>query len=291
MDAVEVTLPGGLEADGSWHRQAWLRPLVGRDEVFLAEQADELPPAARTTALLARCLRRLGPLAPVPTAATRALTVGDREAMLLHLRRLTLGERLSCVLACPDPACGEKLDLDLRVTDLLVPPYPRPAALHEAVVDGEAGESYRVRFRLPTGADQEAAVPLAADDPAAAADFVLRRCVVGLEGPDGNERPADELPPAVAAALQRLMAELDPQAEIVLELTCPACETSFVAPFDAADYLARELARRRGDLYREVHLLAFYYHWRETDILAMTGRKRRLYLELLSEALRAGGSG
>ena len=57
-------------------------------------------------------------------------------------------------------------------------------------------------------------------------------------------RPAAASPehvsPALADSVAELMAELDPQAEIVLDLCCPACGGAFTAPFDAADYLFRE---------------------------------------------------
>src|SRR4051812_22660841 len=123
MESLEVTLPGGCSTDQGWIRLAVLRPLSGQDEAFLSEASAGLSPAARTTALLARCLTRLGPLAPVSAAAVRGLTTGDREALLLQLRRLTFGERMSCLVACPRPDCGEQLDLELSVADLLVPPY------------------------------------------------------------------------------------------------------------------------------------------------------------------------
>ena len=84
------------------------------------------------------------------------------------------------------------------------------------------------------------------------------------------------------------MAERDPQAETILELVCPECETAFTAPFDAADYLHRELRDHGRAVYREVHQLALAYHWSETEILAMTRQRRRLYLGLLAETAVVG---
>lgn len=267
---VAVTLPVGAP-----HPDAELRPLTGEDEAWLLDLGSSLLPARRTTLLLHRCLSRLGPLAPVPVEAVRSLPVGDREALLLHLRRLTLGEIVSCVLRCPAPGCGERMDLDLRVSDLLVAPTAPGQEEHEAVLDG-----CRVRFRLPTGGDQEEAAELAWIDPDAAAELLLRRCV---------GEPLEDLPPAVAELLPGLMADLDPQAELTLELTCPACGHGFSTIFDAGSHLFQELRNQGLRLYREVHLLAFHYHWSEREILEMPGRKRRLYLELLAEALGEGG--
>ena len=92
--AIDVTLPGGLLVGGERRQDAVLRPLAGEDEAFLLEDAAGLSPAARTTALLARCVERLGPVEPVGAEDVRALTAGDREALLLELRRLSFGERL-----------------------------------------------------------------------------------------------------------------------------------------------------------------------------------------------------
>jgi hypothetical protein len=282
-----VHLPGGLWQDGVCHRQAGLRPLDGNDEAFLLESASSLSTAERTSALLARCLTRLGDLSLAdqePLAVARALTVGDREALLLHLRRLTEGERLQCVLQCPDPGCGEKMDLELRVSDLLLPPYAEPRGEYETTV-GDNGGQRRVRFRLPTGADQEAIAPLAAADPDGAAALLLRRCVLEVD-PAAQEG----LPAEVQAELPAVLSELDPQAELLLDMQCPACGQPFTALLDAASYFYREIANRSAHLYRQVHLLAFYYHWSEAEIMGMTTAKRQRYLDLLVEALGEAGS-
>lgn len=283
-----LVLPGGLWLDGVCYREAGLRPLTGDDEAFLLEVGESLLPAQRVTGLLGRCLIHLGPLNPVTPNAVRNLTVGDREALLLHLRRLTLGDRLQCVLSCPDPDCGEKMDLDLKVSDLLLSPYPHTQASHETTVR-ESDTAYRVRFCLPTGADQEAAAGLARKDSQAAADLLLRRCVECVTAEDDDGEPLEDWPPAVAHQLPAIMAELDPQAELVLNLACPVCGHAFSAIFDTATYFFQELAGRMKHLYREVHLLAFYYHWSEAEIMGMTARKRHRYLDLLAEALTEEG--
>ncbi len=282
MDGTRVMLPSGLWVDGVRHREAGLRPLAGGDEAFLDDAGEALLPAARTTALLARCLTRLGPLAEVTPEAVRSLTIGDREALLLHLRRLTLGERLQCVLTCPRPECGEKMDLELGTSDLLVPPYETNGRRHELVAS-DGGAPYRVRFRLPTGADAEAVAPLALADPRAAAGELLGRCVEDTVSGDGE--PAEALPAAVGEAVAAKLGELDPQAELVLNLACPECGHAFSALLDAGTFFFQELAAGVERLYREVHLLAFHYHWSEAEILRLTPRKRRRYLGLLSEAL------
>jgi hypothetical protein len=286
MQTIEVTMPGGMAVGDRWYRTARLRSLSGHDEAFLMEEASALTPAARPTELLVRCLERLGPTAPIDARAIQSLAIGDREALLLHLRRLTLGESIAGVLSCPHPECGAKMDLPLTVSELLMPPYPYETPLHEAVVEDQAAQ-YRVSFRLPNGGDQEAAAPLAITDAAAAADLVLERCVQEVTELESG-RALGWLPQAVKEVLPSKMVELDPQADILLHLTCPECARAFVLPFDTGAYFYQELARQAQDLYREVHLLAFHYHWSEAEILGMTARRRHRYLELLADELDEG---
>src|SRR5262245_47089306 len=117
--SIPITLPGGVWRNGARHRDAILRPLRGEDELFLAEEAAELPPVRRTTALLARCVEELAGERG-SEERVRELSAGDREAMLLHLRRATFGEAMTSVLRCPREGCDERMDLELRVSDLLL---------------------------------------------------------------------------------------------------------------------------------------------------------------------------
>jgi len=210
-----------------------------------------------------------------------ALPVGDREALLLHLRKLTFGDRMSCILDCPQ--CETKLDIDLHVSDLLLPPYAQPAYWFRIPLPAE---KLLVTFRLPTGADQEAVADLASHDPRNAAAAILERCLhsVSRDGVTLEAIP-NELPHSLLEPIAAFMAEHDPQAELLLHNECPACAHPFNVLLDMRQYLAEEINQRLRYLYREVHLLAWYYHWSEADILQMTRPHRKIYLDLLDETL------
>ncbi len=282
-NSVTATIPGGYCANGGHWREAHLHPLTGEDSLFLTEECGRLLSAQWVTEVLTRCVSRLGPNEPVTREAIRSLTVGDREALLLHLRRLTWGDRLRCLLTCPSPECQEKLEVDADVADLLLPPYGETVQEHELTLRQEDGVSTVVRFRLPTGADQETAAVVARTDVAGAADLLLRRCVWSATSADGN--PVDKLPDALGDHLSDQMAKLDPQAEITLHLTCPVCDAAFSVIFDTASYLIQELEAGMRHLYREIHLLAYHYHWSATEILGMSTGKRQQFLRLLEEEL------
>ena len=226
----------------------------------------------------------MGAVGEVSPDAVRALTVGDREALVLHLRRLTLGDRFSAVINCPSPGCGEPMDLDLRVSDLLLSPYADPRAFHEAVLPTDRG-SYQVRFRLPDGGDQEGAAALAGRG-MEAVPLILGRCVRSIVL-DGEPVSTDDLPADAVARLSEVMAELDPQAELLLRLNCPECGHEFTSLLDAASFFFQEVADRVGHLFHEVHRIASNYHWSEAAILGMTARRRQVYLALIGDDLNA----
>jgi hypothetical protein len=107
------------------------------------------------------------------------------------------------------------MDVDLRISDLLVAPYPEAAERHTIAFEHD-GTSRKAVVRLPTGADQEAASRKAGVE-AGVAELVSR-CVVSVDG-----RDAAVPPDALADAVSEPLAALDPQAELVVDMSCPAC--------------------------------------------------------------------
>ncbi len=267
-------------ADGpDWHAEPmWLRAVTGHDEERFVVDAFAVSAAARVTALLASCVSRAGgeTLGEDPV---RRLTIGRREHLLLALRRQTLGDRISCIFACPE--CGQPMDGELNVGALLREVGDEDRT-YEVSVDVQ-GELWRALFRLPNGADQEAVASLARSDADAAGHAILERCLKEITSPSGDAAAA-ETPSVLVEAVESAMADADPQAETRLRLDCPECSANFTSFFDAADYFFKELGASNRDLYRDVHTLAMTYHWSEDAILSMTYGRRQMYLKLLAES-------
>lgn len=261
-----------------------MHPLNGADEETLRRIAPALLQVERITILLTLCLANLGPKSPVDFNDVRSLAVGDRDALLLHLRQLTFGDKIQSVVTCPKTDCRKKMDLKLTISDILVSPNQNAKEIYETVIS-ENSTVYNVKFRLPTGADQEAVSKLGRRDPDAASKALLQCCIKEIQKNGINVRIKNNLPATVAESLSKRMAGLDPQAEILLNLTCPTCKKDFLANLDIGDYFFRELITHSKQLYHEVHVLALHYHWSEKDILNMTRSKRQIYLKLLADAL------
>ncbi len=292
-DAYACTLPGGyLDADGSLHREAELEPLSGREEELLAARA-ERGAAELVTEVLCRCVRRVGSIAPVTAEVARRLLVADRQYLLLKLRELTFGDRVEGTLQCPWPECGARVDVDFAIGDVPVRAAPEVRASYEVALTADAADGEpaprTIAFRLPNGADQEALAPVLVANPARALAGLLERCLVG---PDGAEVPdaaglVAALAPAARQELERAIEERAPRVDLDMELGCPECGRGFTAPLDVQDFFFGELRTSRDLLYRQVHYLAYHYHWSEREILDMPRDKRLAYIEILADEIEA----
>jgi len=204
-----------------------------------------------------------------PLDELAALSIGRRDSQLLSLREQLFGRQLSAVAGCP--ACGERLELSFTTEDLHVPGDHDAGGAQELVMDG-----YHLQLRPPNSHDLLALA--AASDPATAEALLLARCI--SVGQDGAAEAPERLPETVRQAAVESLAAADPQADIVIDISCPACQHAWQAPFDIASYLWRELESWAMRVLREVHDLALAYGWGEADILALTPLRRHLYLEM-----------
>src|SRR6185503_2224206 len=274
MSATQLTdgvcdLPGGLVlGDGRRLGRAELRSLTGREEEWLTQHAG-MPSAHLATKLLSACFVRLEDV-PVNSEMIDKLLVGDRDYLILQLRRMTLGDRFAAVFSCP--ACKRAMDVEFLAQDISIEPR-----LQNVTAYTWASEDAQrvVRYRLPNGADQEAVADLSAGE---AVEALLARCVID----DGGTPLGVEERVAVIAEMDRLA----PQIDLELELNCPECGHSFTTPFDCTSFFFSEIRAQSRHLIREVHYLALHYHWSEAEILNLQRDRRRRYLALLNETLR-----
>lgn len=233
--------------------------------VPLWEAAADLPPQERAIRLLGAAR---GDGAPRETLA--ALSIGTRDRALLEAWRGWFGDALTALDACP--ACAEPVELSLSVSALLSEvPEPGPCEFDL--------EDLRVRLR-PLDTDDLLAAGSAPDAEAAAR--VLRgRAVLGAWR---GERAVgvDELPPEAVDALSEALDRADPLAEILLPVTCPGCGQGWSTLLEPAAHLWSRVSDEARQALWEVHLLASAYGWTEQEVLALSPRRRRWYVERVS---------
>jgi hypothetical protein len=278
----EILLKRGWWTDHHWHRQVHLRPVDDAADESLLEQIEGMHSVERDTALLTSLV--CGPEGKAATSAQiRELSMGDRELLLLLVRRRLFGNIMQCVLKCP--SCEEKLDVELRVDDLIVESHAPQQIRYEELIEAEDGQ-FRVIFHLPTGGEVEKVLHQAPADVEGAEKALAGGCIDSMSRvTDAPESPGgrnEECPDSVLRKIAARIEQLDPQAEIQLQSECPECGCEFKQSVDPGGYLVHELAARQRLKYQEVHQLARAYHWSESEILRMGSRKRQIYLDLLA---------
>lgn len=212
-----------------------------------------------------------------PVEELAGITVGRRDAMLLEARERTFGRELAARAECP--ACAEALEFSLlapalRSEDSLAPREAGAVLSWSGPMSDEDPRQGTVSFRCPTAGDL--AIVGDAATPEEAEEALLALCILEASGALTSGLPAD-----VAAAIAARMAAADPQAEVLLDLSCPACGHAWQTVFDIVSFFWTELAVQARRLLLEVDALARAYGWPEADILALSPFRRQAYLQLV----------
>jgi hypothetical protein len=218
-------------------------------------------PVDRALTLLSACCEET-------RAELAALSIGRRDARLLEVYERSFGPALEAFAQCPQ--CGEQLEYRLSTRALAVP-VPE-TELPMIVETGEAS----LRLRLPNSLDLRAASQCPGSD--AARKLLLERCVVERDGQPAGQ--LEELPESIVEKIASCLAQADPQAETLIDLTCCACRHGWQVLLDIEGFLWMKISTMARRLLQEVHALARAYGWREHDILAMSALRRQAYLEM-----------
>ncbi|OLD64240.1 MAG: phage baseplate protein [Chloroflexi bacterium 13_1_20CM_50_12] len=224
-------------------------------------------PVDRALTMLAAALPEL------PPEKLLALSIGQRDAYLLTIHERNFGGRFASFARCQE--CQEQLEFVLDVADMRV---VQGSEITDQVQEMTA-EGVELHFRLPNSLDLAAISSYR--DIAAARNQLVKRCVLQA-CQDSHDVAAEALPEAVLAAIASQMIELDPQADVQLDLTCPACGHGWPVIFDIVAFCWSEVCAAAKRLLQEVHILALAYGWREADILSMGAIRRQFYLEMVT---------
>jgi hypothetical protein len=291
-----------------------LRALTGYDEEFLVElESQHTPLSNRTIELLARTITLLCSKPAIPSLGTekkeqeeiknnkknrrngfssnpsgntkeaiRELAVGDRASLLLHLRKLMLGDKMQCEVMCT--ACREAMSLELTVSSLLQYAEDCPKEEYSAKIDG-----FDLKLRPVNGNDQEGMLllsleknkPNTKDTTLEFADYIARNCIVS-----STPTLPEYLSPEFIIQVSSKLEDIDPLAHIVLFMTCPSCNHCFKTTFLPEDYIFMEMFTGLAQLEQEIHLLAFYYHWSKKEIMSISTSERKRYVELILHAVQ-----
>jgi hypothetical protein len=238
-----------------------MRPLSASEIVQVWEWGQEKHAVDRALALLALAY-------PEQThEQLQRLTIGQRNSRLLALRERTFGPLLKGLAVCAE--CGAALEFSVAVNAIR---QAEPVAQEFSL----QADDLTLRFRLLNSLDLATIVGL--EDASQARLRLIEHCLLDASRA-GQPLAAAELPDFVQAALADALSERDSAAELHFQLTCAECGHQWSAIFDIVSFYWTELCARAKRLLSEVDTLARAYGWRETEILALSEKRRHFYLE------------
>lgn len=243
-----------------------MRNLNAIDVLNVWEQGLNRPLLQRTLMLLAAAFPELSP------DNIANLSIGTRDACLLLLRERLFGSRLVNNAVCPQ--CAMRIEWEQNISDLVVNMSDSQIA-HQFSLESD---DYRLCFRLPNSIDLAEAE--GCGNAESALQYLLGRCILSAEHA-GAFCNIDQLPESVVQALNQRIEELDPQAEVRINLTCPDCSHNWDMFFDIASFLWVEINEWAERMLQTVHKLARAYGWTEQEILNLSPVRRQLYLGMV----------
>ncbi|MCL2643239.1 MAG: hypothetical protein FWD52_06990 [Candidatus Bathyarchaeota archaeon] len=292
MRRLAAQLPHGFQANNAWIKQVTIREFTGYDEQLIASSQNFFPPF-KTSILLARITElnnnNNNVLSNFDMLQTvRNLSIGDRIALILQLRKITFGNILQCTLQCPK--CTNKLSLDIPIDSILQPPKTNPQTTYTLQID-----NYTLKIRPLNGTDLETitqnqntpqtTTTTITSTPDTAIDTYLSEKLLRLCILSSNPPLPKTLNNQFQTQLSTKLSEIDRQADLTLNINCPLCNQTFQTPLDIEDFFFQEITSRYPQLEREIHWIALHYHWNEKTILSLPSSKRKRYIELINASI------
>lgn len=225
---TQVTLPGGLldPFDGLTNT-AEIRELNGADEEAISKITD---PGKALLAIIDRAVVKIGE-EPAKKDVLDSLLAGDREVLLLGIRKATFGSTVKLGPSCPE--CGEDqiftIDLDKDVEVVLLKDEDR-----FFTVNCKAG---KVEMTLPTGAAQKDLINATNKNSAELDSILLKHCITSINGlPTITMQQIRELSIKDRRELLKAIADRNPGPKLTeIKKTCSACDQEVSLPLSLAE--------------------------------------------------------
>lgn len=215
-----------------------LRALTGFEEEVVELRQRDPNTAALCNEIVARCAVAPGADHGAALERVRSLSTVERDAALVQIRRISLGDQVQLEVSCP--ACGKKNDVDFALSALPLPSGEIPAEVTVALPEGATnGATDRTALaRTPTAGDQEDLLSANLGTESERRTFLLARVLVRYGDAEG---PFDAtfvrgLPTSARFAVERAIEAAVPDFDLSMAVRCAECGTDFSSPFDVVSF-------------------------------------------------------
>ena len=197
------------------------------------------------------------------------LNIIQRDLELLKLRQRLFGDLINIFMSCAH--CGMHLEFSIPASSVL----SSLADQAERVVQWNS-KGFHYNLRLINSFDLSTVIDM---EPEQNAQFALLEKCLTITATDTDQRTPD--PSEYLSTAMSKFNKLLQDAEIVLNVQCPACLQTVHTELDICSFLWREIRHAANSLLAEVHELARTYGWAETAILSMSPARRHAYLDMV----------
>lgn len=230
LPETQIDLPGGWVTDeGEVLRRAEVRELTGADEEVLLRPEFQKNSTKYISEMLRRAVVKIGEVEPTKDMI-EAMLIGDRDALVLAVRRATFGDELDLDVVCP------RCETDFGVTYSLANDVPmRRLDDGKRVFDVTLRDGRVAQVTLPTGADQaEAVEKFNKTNLAERNSQVLARCLKSIDGvPVRGDAVAKKLGMKDRRTLVDFVVNTQPGPQYQeVSQECPNCALSFPLVLD-----------------------------------------------------------
>lgn len=198
--------------------------------------------------------------------------IGERDARLLRIRERHFGPVFQNISNCS--ACGEKIEWENLVDDLMFQEINDDVEIESLSLDYD---DHQISFRLPNSQDVLEVINL--PNIYEQEDQLIQKCLVKSTLSNNH---FEDIQKDIKDELLLKMEEHDPQANIIMNLSCPECKNEWKSTFDIMEYLWTEINEWGIQMMKDIYLLAQNFGWSEKAILEMSRFRRNLYINMLN---------
>lgn len=242
-DIIELPV-GYTDHNGKIHNLCEISEMLGSDEEAITDKKVASNPAGVITTLLSRKIVKLGDIERVTPAMVKSMYTADRDAILLGIRKLSLGNEMKFVTQ-DKGGCGEKsevvVDLEHDIPTVtwadVIEKHPElkgepigfiPFELPVGYEDNDGIVHKRGVIRLTTGDIEERLATMIRQNPGKANTAMMTACIQSL----GDLKTVDtrvlrEMTRRDREYLTNLMREYKCGPDFTKEIECPFCGNSY----------------------------------------------------------------
>lgn len=242
---VYELLAGYVDENGVTHKTFTLREMTGRDEEAINRADIKSNGGKVITTLLTKCVTSIGTLTPKSVGKEnwskiiQSLYVGDRDYMIIKLRKLSIGDEVELQHTCPK--CNSKISTIVDLDEIEVIPFQGTRVIHFELPKGykdKRGNVHRTgTFRLTNGLDQEILIPVAIKNTAKANTLLLTRLCRFDDGYPIDEDLIGDLTIKDRDYLNKLLIDNRFGVDLSTEVTCESCGNVFEGSFNPINFI------------------------------------------------------